>query len=64
MTALAMPGSTCTSKFQTLPLVREGEPHKKTQISEDNIRGEEEKLVAGSRWWLDTGQTGRLTVGS
>jgi hypothetical protein len=45
-------------------LFSERAPHTENpKISEDNFRGRENKLVAHPRWSLDTGQTGRLTVG-
>jgi hypothetical protein len=55
VTTLARLSSNCTNKLQTLSLVIEGalilkNPH----MSEDNIHGEKEKLVAGPTSWPDT----------
>jgi hypothetical protein len=60
VTALARSRSNCTSKLQTLPLVREGAPHQETS----NHQKDKRNLVMGPRWDPSTGQTGRLTVGS
>jgi hypothetical protein len=44
--ALVRPGN--NSKLQTHPLAIEGEPYfKKTQVSKDNLKGQERKISRG-----------------